>query len=95
MAGLQTKYDVFVVYPGALFSWWEVVRDGDDADPVCFDTREQAVAYAHAVAAAGLRNVVKVENWFGETEAVWEVSGQVAGITASTENSAARARPVI
>ena len=81
MARLQNKREVFVVYPGALFSWWEVVREGDDRDAVCFDTREQAVAYAHALAATGPGSVVKLENWFGETDAAWDVMARSASTT--------------
>jgi hypothetical protein len=65
---------VLVVYPGALQTWWEVVREGDDDDPFRFDTREQALAYARALAAAGPGSVVKLENWFGETESAWDVA---------------------
>ena len=73
MARPQHERDVFVVYPGALFTWWEVVREGDDGYPSCFDTRDQAVAFARALAATGPGSVVKLENWFGETEAAWDV----------------------
>jgi hypothetical protein len=73
MATPQHTNNVFVVYPGALLTWWEVVRESEHADPFCFDTREQALAYARALAAAGPGSVVKLENWFGETEAAWRI----------------------
>ena len=74
----KPQHNVFVVYPSALLTWWEVVRDGDDGDPFCFDTREQAEAYARAMAAAGPGSVVKLENWFGETEAAWDGAARSA-----------------
>ena len=73
MATPRQTNKVLVVYPGALLTWWEVVREGDRADPFCFDTREQALAFARALAAAGPGSVVKLENWFGETEAAWRI----------------------
>jgi hypothetical protein len=62
---------VYVVYPAALFDGWEVVREHDDAS-VFFDTREAATAYADARAAMDGGALVKVENWFGDTESVRE-----------------------
>jgi hypothetical protein len=78
MARSQHTREVFVVYPGALFTWWEVVRENDDGDPFCFDAREPAVAYARALAATGPGGVVRLENWFGETEATWDVAARSA-----------------
>jgi hypothetical protein len=63
---------IYVVYPAALFDGWEVVKEHDDA-PVFFQTRPEAIAYAEARAAMDGRALVKVENWFGDTESVWEV----------------------
>lgn len=83
MATSQQGNKVFVVYPGALLTWWEVVREGEHADPFCFDTREQALAYARALAAAGPGSMVKLENWFGETEAAWRIG--VRGISPAPE----------
>jgi hypothetical protein len=61
----------YVVYPAALFDGWEVVTDDDN--PMVFDQREQAVRYAEAQAALNGGAVVKVENWFGDLERIWEV----------------------
>jgi len=75
----QHQTTVYVVYPAALFDGWEVVREHDDA-PVFFDTREAAIASADARAAMDGGALVKVENWFGDTESVREVrSGAFAG----------------
>jgi hypothetical protein len=63
---------VYVVYPAALFDGWEVVKEHDDA-PVFFQARAEAIAYAEARAAMHGRALVKIENWFGDTERVWEV----------------------
>ena len=63
---------VYVVYPAALFDGWEVVQEHDDA-PVFFQTRAEAISYAEARAAMEGMALVKVENWFGDTESVWEV----------------------
>jgi hypothetical protein len=64
---------VYVVYPAALFDGWEVVREHHDDEPSFFDTREQATSYAAARAAMNGGGLVKLENWFGDTEGVWEV----------------------
>jgi hypothetical protein len=65
----------YVVYPAALFDGWEVVKEhGDDA--VFFDTREEATAYANARALMDGGAVVKLENWFGDTESLWEVQSE-------------------
>jgi hypothetical protein len=63
----------YVVYPAALFDGWEVVRDGSD-DPVFFEHREAAVAYAERRAATDGGAIVKIENWFGDTESIRQVS---------------------
>ena len=45
--------NVFIVYPGALWGW-EVIRDGHDDEPACFDERRPAVEYARAMAIAAV-----------------------------------------
>jgi hypothetical protein len=60
---------VYVVYPAALFDGWEVVKE-PSGEPVFFDTREQATACAKALAMTERGAVVKLENWFGDTESV-------------------------
>jgi hypothetical protein len=62
----------YVVYPAALFDGWEVVRDGDD-DPAFFASRDAAVAFAERRAAMNGGAIVKLENWFGDTESIREV----------------------
>ena len=70
---------VYVVYPAALFDGWEVVREHDDA-PLFFDTREAALSYAEVRARRDGGAVVKVENWFGDTESIRELrSGAFGG----------------
>jgi hypothetical protein len=71
----EHRPSVYVVYPAALFDGWEVVTEHGD-DPVFFDTREQAATYAEARAAMTGGGVVKLENWFGDTEGLWEVPPQ-------------------
>jgi hypothetical protein len=63
---------IYVVYPAALFDGWEVVMEHDET-PVRFDSRASATAYANARAAACGGALVKVENWFGDMESMWEV----------------------
>src|SRR5215475_1199040 len=57
---MSKRLSVYVVYPAALFDGWEVVENRDDDSSLFFDTREGAI--------------VKLENWFGDTEQVWEVA---------------------
>jgi hypothetical protein len=64
---------VYVVYPAALFDGWEVVRADRDDEPSFFDTRYLATVYAESCAATNGGGVIKLENWFGDTEGVWEV----------------------
>jgi hypothetical protein len=64
---------VYVVYPAALFDGWEVVRELHDDEPTYFDTRELAMSFAQTRAAMGGGGLVKLENWFGDTEGVWKV----------------------
>jgi hypothetical protein len=75
MRTAEKQPPVYIVYPAALFNGWEVVREHDD-EPVFFDTREGATFYAKARAATDGGAVVKLENWFGGTESVWEVRPQ-------------------
>ncbi len=72
----EMRAPVYVVYPAALFDGWEVVAEHDGDDPAFFDTREQATAYAKRRAATNGGGVVKLENWFGDTQGVWEVPAQ-------------------
>jgi hypothetical protein len=72
MRKAEKQPTVYVVYPAALFDGWEVVKDHDE-DPAFFDTREKATSYAKARAVMEGGAVVKLENWFGDTESVWEV----------------------
>ena len=66
---------VYVVYQAALFDGWEVLTEHGDA-PIFFDTREQATSYAKTRAAMNGGGVVKLENWFGDTEGILEVPPQ-------------------
>ena len=63
---------VYVVYPAALFDGWEDVKEHDDS-PVFFGAREEATSYANARAAMDGGALVKLENWFGDTECAWEI----------------------
>lgn len=74
MSKREQHTPVYVIYPAALFDGWEVVKEQDDA-PLFFPTRSEAIAYAEARAATDGVALVKVENWFGDTESVWEVRG--------------------
>jgi hypothetical protein len=76
---------VYVVYPTAVFDGWEVVKERDD-EPEFFNTREEAISYAKSQAGMDGGAVVKLENWFGHAEQVWEVEpqagqGNVVGVT--------------
>jgi hypothetical protein len=73
MRNAEKQPTVYVVYPAALFDGWEVVKDHDE-DPAFFDTREKATAYAKSRAVMEGGAIVKLENWFGDTESVWEVA---------------------
>jgi hypothetical protein len=72
MRGRTNQPPVYVVYPAALFDGWEVVRERDEM-PVCFESRAAATGYANARAAMAGGGVVKIGNWFGDTETLWEV----------------------
>jgi hypothetical protein len=69
---------VYVVYPAALFDGWEVVAE-HEVESAFFDTRELATAYAESRAATNGGGVIKLENWFGDTEGVWEVPSSRRG----------------
>jgi len=75
------KRSIYVVYPGALFDAWEVVKEHSE-NPAVFDTREKAASYAKAQAVMDGGGVVKLENWFGDTESVWEVEPQTRPLLA-------------
>ncbi|HKA58493.1 MAG TPA: DUF2188 domain-containing protein [Gemmatimonadales bacterium] len=75
MRNEKKRSSVYVVYPAALFDGWEVVKEHTD-NAVSFNTREEATAYARARAAMEGGALVKVENWFGDTESVCEVAPQ-------------------
>jgi len=72
----EQQRSVYVVYPAALHDGWEVVKEHSDRAEF-FDTREEAVSYAKARAMQDGGAVVKLENWFGITEEIWEVQPQV------------------
>jgi len=76
MRKAEHQPSVYIVYPAALFDGWEVVEDHRDAEPAFFDTREEATDYARAQAATVGGAYIKVENWYGDTEAVWEITSQ-------------------
>lgn len=71
----EQQRSVYVVYPAALLDGWEVVKERSDC-PVFFDTREQAISYANARAMRDGGAIVKLENWYGDSEGAWEVSPQ-------------------
>ena len=66
------EYATYVVYPAALLDGWEVVKECED-EAARFDSREEAIVYAKAKAVFGGGAVVKLENWYGDTETTWEV----------------------
>ena len=87
MKKADKQLPVYVVYTAALFDGWEVVKEpGDDA--VFFETQEDAISYAKARAATDGGGVVKLENWFGDTEDIWEVPPRTPARTGSVTGSA-------
>ena len=68
----RKQRSVYVVYPAALFDGWEVVKE-QGGMPVRFQTREAATAYANARGVMDGGGIVKLENWFGDTECIWEL----------------------
>lgn len=83
MRKAEKQPTLYVVYPAALFDGWEVVTEHGDA-PIFFNTREQATAYAKTRAAMNGGGVVKLENWFGDTEGILEVPPQAGRSLAPT-----------
>jgi hypothetical protein len=84
----ELRLPVYVVYPAALFDGWEVVVEqdaatDDDVEPASFDTRDDATAYAEDLARSSGGGIVKLENWFGDTEGAWEVPARAARSVAS------------
>jgi hypothetical protein len=75
MRTAEKQPTVYVVYQAALFDGWEVVTEHGGA-PIFFDTREQATAYARTRVAMSGGGVVKLENWFGDTEGILVVPPQ-------------------
>jgi hypothetical protein len=73
MDKVERQSTAYVVYPAALFDGWEVVKENDD-HPMAFDRQEQAIRYAEAQAALDGGAVVKLENWFGDVERIWQVA---------------------
>ena len=63
---------VYVVFPAALFDGWEVVKEPSDQSGH-FDTQEEAFAYAAARGEADGGAIVRLENWYGDTEGTLEV----------------------
>jgi hypothetical protein len=90
---MSKRLSVYVVYPAALFDGWEVVDDRDDDSSLFFDTREGAIVYAKARAAMDGGAVVKLENWFGDTEQVWEVAPPKAYATQAVPSPLERPPP--
>ena len=81
MRNAEKQPPEYVVYPAALFDGWEVVKEHSD-NPAFFDTRGKAVSFAKARAMMDGGGVVKLENWFGDTESVWEVEPQTRRLLA-------------
>jgi hypothetical protein len=75
MRKAEERSSVYVVYPAALLDGWEVVKEHDDK-PVSFDTREEATAYARTQAVMDGGAVIKLEDWYGNTESVSEAQPQ-------------------
>jgi len=75
MRKTEKQRSVFVVYPAALLDGWEVVKEHDDM-PVFFDSRDEATAYARAQAVKDGGAVIKLEDWYGNIESVWEAQPQ-------------------
>src|SRR5215475_8592611 len=90
---MSKRLSVYVVYPAALFDGWEVVEDRDDDSSLFFDTREGAIVYAKARAAMDGGAIVKLENWFGDTEQVWEIAPPKVGPRRGPRSPAERPPP--
>ena len=74
----------FVVYPGALFSWWEVHLEGSE-DSRTFEHERDAVAYAKRVASAQPPSKVVLEDWYGGQQEEWSF-GQADGTSATLKD---------
>ena len=72
MRKAEKQPSAYFVYPTTPFDGWEAVGDNGE-NPAFFDTRENATSYAQARAVTEGGAAVKLENWFGDTERVWEV----------------------
>ena len=68
----KVEHSMYVVYPAALLDGWEVVKEHDD-EPVRFELREEAIAYAKARAALEGAATIKLENWYGNMGSTLEV----------------------
>jgi hypothetical protein len=79
---------LYVVYPAALFDGWEVVKEHVDDEALFFATKELAIRYAENRAAMEGGGVVKLENWFGDTEDVWEVTARPATVASRRRSGA-------
>jgi hypothetical protein len=79
----EQRPSVYVVYPAALLDGWEVVREHDD-DPVSFETREEAALYARAQAVMEGGAVIRLEDWYGNTESVWKAQPETGRSVALT-----------
>jgi hypothetical protein len=75
MRQIERPPTVYVIYPAALLDGWEVVTEHRE-EPLSFDTREEASAYAKAQAALNGGALIKFENWYGEAESALEVQPQ-------------------
>ena len=83
MRKAEERSSVYVVYPAALLDGWEVVKEHDDR-PVSFGTREEATAYARAQAVMDGGALIKLEDWYGNTESVWEARPQTGRLALPT-----------
>lgn len=75
MESSKQRSTAYVVYPAALCDGWEVVMEDDD-HPVSFDRREEAIRYAEVQAALDGGAVIKLENWYGDVERIWQVGAR-------------------
>jgi hypothetical protein len=80
MRKAEERSSLYVVYPAALFDGWEVVKEQDDR-PVFFGTREEATAYAQTQAVMDGGALIKLEDWYGNTERAWEVQPQTGRLS--------------
>jgi hypothetical protein len=76
MRQAKARSSVYVVYPAALLDGWEVVKEHDDK-PVSFRTQAEATAYARSQAIMDGGALIKLEDWYGNTESIWEAGKPV------------------